>query len=302
MVRNERFIGSTEEVERIRKSLEIQRRTVPLHIKNHICLKNAKANPGWGVDWKLFKTVTHEAERHFKSIDRKFSLVQEERYLMTKANEDSIGGFYGQPSGGYYYMNDLGFGTILNEDLVPSKKLRTLEFARSYLHDSLHSCTFRTFRADGDDIYRHQYGINFRNVDRTSYSAPNLNEKSPNAVNLNTWMDALVHMQASELLKTNFSQEMVGETLNDFEKEVWKEVTDMTFDKDRFSDPMQFHTKVIVPARDFMEKWGKVFLVDETLKSMLTGDLGPLRTYFKQKQGREDAWEAMFRQSAYQDI
>ena len=304
MERNERYIGTPDEVRTIEKFLEDQRREVPSRFRKHLRLEDAKKDYSLGVDWALFEKITQEAERHFKAIDLNFSLMREDRYLVAKAKEGSIGGFYGRPVGGYYYMNDLAFGTLLSEEKAQSEKLRTLEFARDYLHDSLHSCTFRTFRLDADigNVFRHQYGINFRNPNGNSYSAPNLNEKSPEAVNLNTWMDALVHMQASTFLKDNFSHELDGEVLSDLEKEIWREIKGLTYDEKKFSEPKMFHEKVVAPAKGFIDKWGRDFLFDETLKAMLSGEIEPLKDYFRETLVRADAWEFMFKQNAYQDL
>lgn len=304
MERNERYIGTPDEIGIIEKFLEDQRQEVPSRFRKHLRLEDAKKDFSLDVDWELFEKITQEGERHFKTIDPNFSLMPEDRYLVTRANEGSIGGFYGRPVGGYYYMNDLGFATLLSEEKVQSEKLRTLEFARDCLHDSLHSCIFRTFRLDAEigNVFRHQYGINFRNSNGNSYSAPNLNEKSPEAVNLNTWMDALVHMQASAFIKDNFSHELDGEALSDLEKEIWREIKDLTCDEGKFPEPQMFHENVVAPAKGFIDKWGKDFLFDETLKAMLSGELEPLKDYFRETLMRADAWEFMFKQSAYQDL
>lgn len=109
-------------------------------------------------------------------------------------------------------------------------------------------------------------------------------------------------MQAGEFIKNNFGHELDNENLNDLEKEVWREITDMIFDEKKFPEPKQFHQDVISPAKGFIDKWGKEFLFDETLKAMLSGDLEPLKDYFKQTLMRADAWEFMFKQSAYEDL
>lgn len=304
MERNERYIGTSDEVRIIEKFFEDQRQQVPSCFSKHLRLQDARKNFSLGVDWELFEKITQEAECYFKIIDPNFSLMPEDRYLVAKANEGSIGGFYGRPVGGYYYMNDLAFGTLLSEEKVQSEKLRTLEFVRDYLHDSLHSCTFRTFRVDTDigNVFRHQYGINFRNSNGNSYSAPNLNEKSPEVVNLNTWMDALVHMQVSAFIKGKFSHELDGEALSDLEKEIWREIKDLSYDERKFPEPKMFHENVVAPAKGFIDKWGKDFLFDETLKAMLSGELELLKNYFRETLMREDAWEFMFKQSVYQDL
>jgi len=302
--KNERYIGDNKRTKEISAFLKKERQNVPSRFKNHITLNNAIENDDLSIDWKLFEKATKEAEKYFQSIDPNFSLMPHNRYLISQPNAKNIGGFYGRPVGGYYYFNDLGFSTTLDKNVVPNKKLRTLELVRNYLHDSMHSSTYRTFRVDYKTgmIFRHQYGINFRNANRISYSAPNLNDKSPDAINLNTWMDGLVHMQASEFIKQHYSNALYGDKLSPIEQEVWNEVQNMTFDKGIYSEPSEFYETVIEPVKGFMNKWGKGFLFDETLKAMLSGQLDGLKDYFKQTFMHEDAWENMFQQDAYKDI
>ena len=304
MKRNEIYIGSPEEVAIIERELIRTRQEVPSRFNKHMFLKDAKAANSHGVDWALFDRIIVQAEAHFKSIDPKFCLMPLDRYIIMRPNEGSNGGFYGRPVGGYYYKNDLAFGTVLNEKVVPNMALRTIELARNYLHDSIHSCTFKSFRMDelGINIYRYQYWINFRNFDGKSYSAPDLHKSNPDSINVNTWMDALVHMQASDFLQKNFSGEIDTSALNELEKELWREVSEMKFDPMKLPDAIKFYEDTITPTAKFLDKWGKHALFDETLKAMLTGDLQPLKDYFNQTLMRPDAWEMMFKQAAYVDL
>ena len=105
--------------------------------------------------------------------------VSPERYYTSPPPEtDSVGGFHHPNSLGYQYWYHAAFVLTLNQAIV-SRKVATLELVRSFLHDCFHHSTFRSFRravrlpamsADAaknrlPEIYREQYGINFRNKD-----------------------------------------------------------------------------------------------------------------------------------------
>jgi hypothetical protein len=54
-----------------------------------------------------------------------------------------------------------------------SPQAAALDLVRSYAHDCLHYATFRRYRlTDRGEIARVQYGINFRQPDGRTYSAP----------------------------------------------------------------------------------------------------------------------------------
>ena len=201
-------------------------------------------------------------------------------------------------------LNDLGFGTILSEETAPNKTLRTMEVIRSYVHDSIHASSYRTFRATSGIgyIYRHQYGINFRNADRTSYSSPNANKDSPHSINLNTWMDGLVQKHISAFIKQEYNDILQDETLTPLEREIWSEVKDLSFDPQLYHQPCEFYKKILEPVDKFMGQWGEDFLMDEVLKSMFTGKLDNLKNYFSEILMKPNAWSEIFRQPAYKDI
>lgn len=303
MKKNEVYLGTQKEIESIKELLQQQRSIIPERFKKHISLKDALSKKSYLIDWNLFQQIRNKAYEYFSTLHPKFTLLPDERYLISMPRSENIGGFYGRPVGGYYYFNDIAFSTLLSEHSTSNDVLRTFEFARNYIHDNMHACTFKTFRLDPNTglIFRHQYGLNFRNSNRISYSAPNLNEKSPDAINLNTWMDALVHLQANSFLKQNFAKVFDDYHFSAFEREVYNEIFDMTFDDRIFQEPLNFYNEVIFPAKNFIEKWGKEFLFDETLKCMISGDLTPLKNYFDIKFKEENSWEKLFKQSAYKD-
>lgn len=303
--RNELYKGNKGDVTKIESFLKQKRLEIPEKFAKHISLNDAKQNDELDIDWKLFQDIIETAEKHFKTFSDQFELMPFDRYLVSQPKDTSIGGFYGVPAGGYYYFNDLAFGTILNKENIPNKELRTLELARAYIHDSVHASTYRTFMVDENDnesVYRHQYGINFRNANGISYSSPNLNDESPVSVNLNTLMDAIDQISVSEFLNEKYSDLIDQNNLNSKEQEILSEIIHMSFDEAKFPEAKKFYETVIKPASGFIDRWGEDFLKEETLKAMFSGNIDILKDYFKQTLMKDNAWEKLFRQNAYTDV
>jgi hypothetical protein len=89
----------------------------------------------------------------------------------------SYGGFH-HPAQGYRHVQmDAAvtvFGDLTGRTPV-SPQAAALDLVRSYAHDCLHYATFRRYRlTDRGEIARVQYGINFRQPDGRTYSAPDI--------------------------------------------------------------------------------------------------------------------------------
>lgn len=87
----------------------------------------------------------------------------------------SYGGFH-HPAQGYRHIQMDAtvtlFGDLTGQALV-SPQSAALDLIRSYAHDCLHYATFRRYQlTDRGEIARVQYGINFRQPDGRTYSAP----------------------------------------------------------------------------------------------------------------------------------
>lgn len=87
----------------------------------------------------------------------------------------TFGGFH-HPAQGYRHIQmDAAvtlFGDLTGQAPV-SPQSAALDLVRSYAHDCLHYATFRRYRlTDRGEIARVQYGINFRQPDGRTYSAP----------------------------------------------------------------------------------------------------------------------------------
>jgi hypothetical protein len=87
----------------------------------------------------------------------------------------SFGGFH-HPGQGYRHLQMTATITAYGQ-LTPrasaSPQAIALDLLRSYAHDCLHYGTYRRYRlTPGGQVARVQYGINFRSLDGSTYSAP----------------------------------------------------------------------------------------------------------------------------------
>lgn len=211
-----------------------------------------------------------EVASHLQKISNRFTLLNFQRYLIGSPLKGNIGGFYGSQTGGFSYINDIGYSFTLNPELIQNKSLLTVELARNYMHDSIHAATFRSFKMDHQDvsgeskIYRYQYGFNFRNQVGNSYSSISSTEKSPLAINLNILMDCVnqifLSQQFNSILKSLSIQ-----TLNQLEFEILNEIQGQLYCKNLFLEPLSFYSEVIDPSKRFLEFWDDGTLLPEIL-------------------------------------
>ncbi len=301
MVHNE-YIEGTEEQRRVITSfLEAARQIKPDHLADHVSLQYATDNQSLDIDWALFRKAVSEATEHFKNISFEFNFIPLDRYYVSKPAQGNIGGFYGAPRGGYFYFNDVGFTTTLDEQQVSSTELRTLELARNYLHDGIHASTYRTFAYKDDAItpvFRRIYGINIRNADGVSYSSPDIDQNFTFGINLNVLMDGANQMQSNKFFACFCDVDT--DSFSPQEKAVYDELIGAPFDNTVFPEPKEFYKNVIEPADRFFNNWGESFQ-HEVLPAMLYGDTGRLRLLLNSQLGRSDAWEYIFKQPTYKD-
>jgi hypothetical protein len=77
----------------------------------------------------------------------------------------------------------------------------SLDLVRSYAHDCLHFATFRRYRlTDRGEIARVQYGINFRQPDGRTYSAPDIPGDGPTR-NLGIVMEGATDTEATAIAR-----------------------------------------------------------------------------------------------------
>ncbi len=307
------YLGSEEDRQYIKTYLANIRQLDPIEIAtlpNPITLANPlleeviDLNQFWGI-------VSQSLDECEKRYGIRLNLLKPERYYTSQPVEDNdIGGFYSPHSLGYQYWYHGAF-VIMLSNKVASRKLRTLEFARDFLHDCFHFSTFVSFRrvlrtpakspADAKhcvpEVYREQYGINFRNEEGLSYSAKTLTAYSPETINLNLLMDGVIVLTVAELMRQTSGD--VAKNMNALEEEIRKEIFLEPFDIAMFPRAHGFHNAVTDPSRIFVEHWGGMNLVTLVLQAMMNGNLQPLKDFFEKKVGTSNAWEKKFRRSGF---
>jgi hypothetical protein len=113
------------------------------------------------------------------------------------------GGFH-HPAQGYRHVQmDAAvtvFGDLTGQTPV-SPQAAALDLVRSYAHDCLHYATFRRYRlTDRGEIGRVQYGINFRQPDGRTYSAPDIPGDGPTR-NLGIVMEGATDAEATSIAR-----------------------------------------------------------------------------------------------------
>ena len=318
---NELFIGSAEDRAYVSTYLENIRSVDPIEVAtlpNPISLADTE-KMGSVIDVGLFWEIVSACEalateRYGFSVTR---IAAERYYTASPKKAESIGGFHSPRSLGYQYWMHASFVVTLNPSLVMSEAVRTIELARSYLHDCVHHSTFRSYRralrvpapsrrAAKDripEVYRSQYGISFRNRDGIPYSARELTDRSPEAINLNLLMDGVTVIAVGHML----GQALAGEqglvepaTLDaSLDREVLNEVLLRPFDASRLPQARKFADSVTDPSAKFIARWGGEPFMAIALHAMASGNLDELRQVFVRETGNPNAWEEIFRRADY---
>ena len=113
------------------------------------------------------------------------------------------GGFH-HPAQGYRHIQ-MDSAVTVSGDLTgqtpASRKAVALDLMRAYAHDCLHYATFRRYRlTDRGEIARVQYGINFRQPDGRTYSAPDIPGDGPTR-NLGIVMEGATDAEATSIAR-----------------------------------------------------------------------------------------------------
>lgn len=113
------------------------------------------------------------------------------------------GGFHHPVQGYRHIQMDAAvtvFGDLTGRTPV-SPQAAALDLVRSYAHDCLHYATFRRYRlTDRGEISRAQYGINFRQPDGRTYSAPDAPGDGPTR-NLGIVMEGATDAEATSITR-----------------------------------------------------------------------------------------------------
>jgi hypothetical protein len=115
----------------------------------------------------------------------------------------SHGGFH-HPAQGYRHIQMDAAVTVFGDltgQTPASPQAAALDLVRSYAHDCLHYATFRRYRlTDRGEIARVQYGINFRQPDGRTYSAPDIPGDGPTR-NLGIVMEGATDAEATAIAR-----------------------------------------------------------------------------------------------------
>lgn len=259
-----------------------------------------------GIDWELFGETVREAKNGLDEIVPGVELIPLARYWLSTPNTDSAdtGGFHSQYGMGYQYIDDYSASVLLAHGICDDVPVRTLELARNYLHDSIHRSTYRTFRvvkpedregaAEEWPIYRHQYGLNFREADGISYS-PGQSRELPYSINLNLLMDGVAVLAIAEVLKMTTLGRVVAN-----KHPTASSIVDELFDptqKAQFSPrSSRFAEQVSLKTAEFLNYWGGKTFRDEVLRAMFSGKVTDLAFTFSESADQKLVDDSNFRQ------
>lgn len=309
---NERYLGPESDRTYIATYLENIRRLGPIEITTlpgSISLADTdRISAIVGIDrfWEAAHRITAVMEERYGI---KIDPVRPVRYYTALPPEaDAVGGFHDCRSLGYQYWYHASFVVMLGRMI--SKELRTVELLRDFIHDCLHHSTFRSFRravripakspSDAKhrvpEVYREQYGINFRDHDGLSYSSPELTIRSPETINLNLLMDGVVVLATAAVLKAE-----VGDIAceNALETEIKKEIFLEPFEVTTLERACGFYNLVTAPSKMFVEHWGGEDFINLVLQAMMSGELADLKRFFEERTGIENAWEKLFKRPEF---
>jgi len=220
------------------------------------------------------------------------------------------GGFH-HPAQGYRHIQmDAAvtvFGDLTGHTPV-SPQAAALDLVRSYAHDCLHYATFRRYRlTDRGEIARVQYGINFRQPDGRTYSAPDVPGDGPTR-NLGIVMEGATDTEATAIARQ--AAQSCGITAVDSEADVpglaFADVTGTVTADDIGAALLSDH-----PYARSLGRFGRTVTLryrallseldgspadahSQIVAAMISGDLAPLQTWLDARHG-PGSFARMFR-------
>lgn len=312
----EKYLGSAEDQRFVADYLGLMRLTVPYEMfttPSTQSLAEIRSSLASSVDIDLFLEITQKCCEVIRNeYSAEFELIPDTRYFIGNVDGNDLGGFHSRHAVGYHNVFKAGFAIPLSESEFKNRVLRTVELARNYLHDSVHHSTFCSFRrlvrrplrpSDAKktmpEVYREQYGVNFRNAAGVSYSSAKLTHKVPAAINLNLLMDGVgIEVIASAMNRLQLPK--LVSPKSPMEKSVLNEVL-LQIPEDKPADwGQEFYFEVVRPTRRFLSHWGGEPFRALVLQAMLSGELSELKGYFDERFGEINAWEKIFRQPSFE--
>ncbi|MGH8906788.1 MAG: hypothetical protein ACRD0K_09790 [Egibacteraceae bacterium] len=300
---NERYLGSAAEVQFIAEYLHTLRMS-PLAPQCPIdsrSLSSVFRSAGVHelVDSQLFLYLITAAQSRLRSCAPTFKLLPLERFYVSTpgSNDDDSGGFHGRHARGFDYIYNFGFAALANPRNISHVEIRTLEVARSYLHDSIHASSYRTFRRRYETpdrpIYRAQYGVNFRRPCGTSYSPRHYVQELPVRLNLGVLMDGLTARAIARSLRPLVA-DIAAIKLSPEEKTLIADVICDLPSIDPSSSAYRFHRSVTDHVRRFLTFWHSAGFEDTLFKAMISGHMGKLCRHVDRMTCTPGAWKTLF--------
>lgn len=302
---NEVLRGTAAEVDHISTFLDSMRRVplvappmVPRCFRLSTLLSHTLVRQ-FPFDAALFNETCNAARRSLAMIADDFSLLEPSRFIVGALAEGShdAGGFHSQYAHGFRYFSNYGLGITLNNSSV-RPALKTLELARTYVHDSIHASTFRSFRlyfgeqTTAFPVFREQYGLNFRRPSGVSYSAPHLTKSCPLGINLNLLMDGVTVLMVRAVMEPFLQKIDAGRSRD--EQYVLGDLRLIPDSMRATSAELDFYQAVVAPSAIFVEQWGGTALRERLFAAMVSGRLKSLSDYFNAATGTVSGWKQLF--------
>lgn len=224
------------------------------------------------------------------------------------------GGFH-HPAQGYRHIQ-MDAAVTVSGDLTGhtpvSPQAAALDLVRSYAHDCLHYATFRRYRlTDRGEIARVQYGINFRQPDGRTYSAPDTPGDGPTR-NLGIVMEGATDTEATAIARQ--TAQSCGITGADSEANMpslsFADVTGtvaadaietaLLLDHPYIRSLGRFGHTVTLRYRALLSELdaSPANAHSQVVAAMISGDLAPLEAWLDARHGA-DSFARMFRTPAF---
>jgi hypothetical protein len=241
----------------------------------------------------LFRVGLEAAAEQMRQIG--VEPIPPDRFVLYDPAGNDGRGFHSRFATGFRYLDLVGHAVLVRPSAL-SPTLCAADALRSYIHDSLHNATFRSFRiGSSGEVFREQYGVNFRREDGISYSAPTLS--GSRNINLNLLMDGIVTLKTAEA----FAQGILTLFLLPRTSADEAMVADITCRSEELPSDhpaTAFHDLVVLPTRRFLADHGieenGVDLIFAAMKS------GRTREFVRRIEASgQQSWREMFLSPSY---
>ncbi|MFF7590744.1 hypothetical protein ACFZCK_24995 [Kitasatospora purpeofusca] len=226
---------------------------------------------------------------------------------------DAFGGFH-HPNQGYRHVQLASVVTrygLLSDPRSASPELVALDLLRSYSHDCLHWGSFREYQLHGGQVVRSRYGINRRDSDGRTYSAPDANGTATTR-NLGVVMEGATDREARAIAAAVADELGLVKRIAPPDRLAFRDTTGRLEPADLdYAEPgiaAGFHLAMAgyergvgLRYRHFLAEMGRgsaEALHGLVVAAMVGGDLGALTDWLDRHHGR-DAFRRTFRSPAY---